>query len=114
MSSKAVGYENDGGAVVPELFGYPVQLLAFMLGKSCGGLIHDDDFGIGRQGLGNFDDLLLGYRKIAHPGSRGEVHIELIENPLRFLVHLPPVDAKPAISRFSWPMKIFSATLRSG
>ena len=41
------------------------QPLDFLRRQSGAGLVHDQDAGVGRQGLGDLDDLLLGHREIA-------------------------------------------------
>ena len=64
----AVADVDDGEAVAPELADQLEQLLGLARRERGGRLVHDQDLGIGVQGAGDFDLLLLGDRQ---GGDRG-------------------------------------------
>ena len=91
---KAVGNENNGRAVVPELPRNPVQLLGLPLGQGGSRLVHDDDFRMEGKGLGDLHHLLLRHGQVAHDLVGVEVGVQLLQKPVGFLVHgLPLNDA---------------------
>ena len=94
---KAVGNQDDGGALVAQLAGNGVEILALAAGQRGGGLVHDQDLGVHGQRLGDFDQLLRGDRQGAHGDRRAEVRAHGIQQLLCFLVGLVPVDERAAL-----------------
>ena len=89
---EAVGDEYDGDAFLAQLVHDAVKLLGFPLGQRRGRLVQNDDFGVGGQGLGDFDDLLLGHGQRAHLGGGTEIGVHAPEQLVGLLVHGPPLD----------------------
>jgi hypothetical protein len=95
---KAVGDEDDGGAVVAELARDAVELLGLALGERGGRLVHDDDAGVHGQRLRDLDHLLLGHGERAHDDVGAEVGVELLQELVGLLEHLlPENDRAPAL-----------------
>ena len=62
------------------------------VGQGGGRLVHDDEPGIEREGLGDLDHLLLGDGEGADDRARIEVHSELVEQIGGLLAQLAPAD----------------------
>ena len=93
-----VGNEQDGFSLRPELLGNPVELLAFPLGKSRCRLIHNHNFRIGGNSLGNLHDLLLGNAQTAHSRLGIDVGTQAAQKFCRLLVHTLPVDKSQLVA----------------
>ena len=89
---KAVGDENDGDALLPQLIHDAVQFLGFPLGQRRGGLVQYDDLCIGGKRFGNLNNLLLGDGQGTHFGGCAEVSVHALEQLVCLFVHGPPLD----------------------
>ena len=62
-------------------------------------LVHHDHARVGRERLGDLDDLLIGDREPARDAVGIELDAELVEEQLHLAPHAPPVDAPAAAQR---------------
>ena len=62
-------------------------------------LVHHDHARLGRERLGDLDDLLVGDREPACDAVGIELDAELVEQPRGLAPHAPPVDAPAAAQR---------------
>ena len=70
-------------------------------GERRGRLVHDDDSGIEREGLGDLDQLLLGDREAERDPVEVEPDAEPLEDRLGLRVHRREVDAAPGAQRLA-------------
>ncbi len=96
---EAVRDEQDAGAPVaqrPRNREQAVDLDAAECGRR---FVHDEDFGIERDGLGDLDDLLVGDGKTVRDAVRMDRHAEAAEQLARPGAHRGPVDEPEAATR---------------
>jgi hypothetical protein len=86
---------EHGGAVRLEVADDPEQRLDFTLVERGGGLVHDDELGVERDGARDGDELLDGGGKAAELRGHVDVHAEPGEDLARAGVRGGPVDAPP-------------------
>ena len=79
-----------------------------------GRLVHDDHLRVERQRLADLDDLLLGDREPAGDPGRIEPHAEALEDLRRRACASPRRSMRRPLASGWRPMKMFSATVRSG
>ena len=91
-----VGDIDDGGALAAEPFDDPKQPGRFGLGQRAGGLVHNEDVGRQRQGLGDFDELLVADAKLADRRAWGHLALELAEQLAGRPLHRPIVEQTEA------------------
>ncbi|MNH08946.1 hypothetical protein D3C79_683860 [compost metagenome] len=70
-------------------------MIHLLLGQRRGWLIHNHNFSIVGERLGNFDHLHLGYRQRADFGAGIDIDIQFVENFLGVFVHLVLIDKQP-------------------
>ena len=64
----------------------------FGLGEGAGRLVHDEDVGCERQGLGDLDELLIADAQASDRLRGGRVAFQLFEQPGRRGVHRPVIE----------------------
>ena len=108
---QAMGDEEDGHAL--DLSSAMMrEELGHLVGRERGrGLVHDEHARVERERLGDLHRLLLGQRQRRGRGMHVEVDIEAGQHLLGLLAHPAALTMRP---RSRWPMKMFSATVRSG
>ena len=96
---EAVRDEEDAAALVAQAAGDGEQPLHLDAAEGGGRLVHDQHFGVQRDGLGDLDDLLVGDRQaVGACGSGSMRHAEPLEQLRGLGVHRAAVDAaEPAV-----------------
>ncbi len=89
---QAVRDEQDGGALFAQGAYDTEEAGDLAAGQRGGRLVHDQDAGVERQGLGDLDDLLVGDRQTACGLLRVEVDAQAAHQILGRGVHPPVVD----------------------
>ena len=98
---EAVGDEHQRPALVAQAAGDGEEPLDLDAAERGGGLVHDQQAGVERDGLRDLDDLLVGDRE-AQGGAPGvDVHAEPVEELLGLGVHRRPVDPAAAAERLA-------------
>ena len=77
------------------------QAVEFLSGQNCRRLVHDDEIGVLRQGLGDLDHLLAGDGQIADVRRGREPNAEPLEQVGAFFGHPPHVDDAESIARLT-------------
>ena len=109
---EAVADEDDRRTAVAQPSGHVEQPLGLGGRQRRRRLVHHDDAGIGRERLGDLDELLVADREALGTAVGVERDAELVEERRRGLAHRRPVDGRPL--RGWRPTKTFSARVRSG
>ena len=110
---ETVRNEEDAGPAVPEAPGHGEQPFHLDAAEGGGGLVHHQDFGVQRNGLGDFNDLLVRDGQALGDAGRVDRNAEPFEQLVRFPDHVALLMSPKR--PLGWrPMKMFSATLRSG
>ena len=68
------------------------ELLRLAMADRRGRLVHEDDFGVVAQRLGDLDQLRLSDGEAVHAPRRGNREAEVVENRLRRRIHFAEVD----------------------
>ncbi len=103
---EAVGDIDDAHAAGLEFVDDLEQLRRLRFGQRRGRLVHDQDRGIHREGLGDLDHLLLGHRQRLHQSVRADVHPQPVEASLRIRAQPCPVD-EPAAPGLACQVDVF-------
>ena len=110
---EAVRAEEDARALGPQVAGNLEQALHLDVRQRGGRLIHDEHRGALGDGLGDLDDPLVGDRQSLGRSVGIDAHAELVEQ-VAAAVRMAARLIRPS-RPFGWrPMKMFSATVRSG
>ncbi len=109
-----VADEEDRDAAVAQAADDREQALDLVGRERRRRLVEDQDARVDRERLGDLDELLVGHRQAADRRADVEPDVELLEQRLA-----PRAGSRPSRSvrsgpRGAWPMKTFSATVRSG
>ena len=110
----AVGDVDDADALGGELADDAEEALAFGRGEGGGGLVHDEDAGVEREGLGDLDELLLAHAQAGDAGVGVEVDPEAGEERPRGGGDMARRSRKRPARSGSRPRKMLAATLSSG
>ena len=90
------------------------RLLDLLVAERGGGLVHDQDPGVGPEGPGDLDELLLGHRQPADLGLRVDRRADPFQQPPRPRRAARPSGPAASGPPGSSPRAMFSATVRSG
>ena len=110
----AVGDVDDADAFGGELADDAEQALALGGREGGGGLVHDEDAGVERQGLGDLDELLLAHAQAGGARLGVEVDAEAGEELCRAATTMARRSRKRPARSGSRPRKMLAATLSSG
>ena len=94
---KTMGNENNGCALRAQFAGNFVKLLAFALGKGCGGFVHNQYLRVHGQSLGDFHQLLLGHRERTDRSGGAEIRAHGIQKFFCLAVGPRPVDERATL-----------------
>ena len=97
---------EDAHAAALQLVDHLEQLAGFRLGERRGGLVHDQQLGIERQGLGDLDHLPLRDRQRAHDGVCRDADPEALQACQGVGVQACAVD-KPALAGLAGQVDVF-------
>ena len=86
---------NNAAAAIFQLANNGEQVVHLFLGQRRGRLVHDDDFGVIGERLGDFDHLHLRNRKRSHFVARIDIDIQLVENRFGIAIHFFLIDERP-------------------
>ena len=98
---EAVGDEDQGAALVAQAAGDGEEAVHLDTGQGGGGLVHDEQRGVERDGLGDLEDLLVGDREAAGRATRVDRDAEPLEEGGSLGVHPVPVDAARGADRLA-------------
>src|SRR5690606_28285818 len=93
---EVVGDVHERDAAGGELLDDPEEDLDLLRGERRGGLVHDEDPRVDREGAGDLDDLLLAHAQVAHERSGIHVQAHLLEQLAGLAGLLGVVDAAAA------------------
>ena len=93
--------EEDGDAGLVQRSGDLEEPVDLDRGERRGRLVHHDDSGVEREGLGDLDQLLLGDREAERDPVEVEPDAEPLEDRLGLRVHRREVDAPPGAKRLA-------------
>ncbi len=106
--------EQDRDAAVAQAADDREQPLDLVGGQRRGRLVEDQHARLDRERLGDLDQLLVRHRQAADRRADVEPDVELLEQRLRPARRIAPQSIGPQRPDGAWPMKTFSATVRSG
>ena len=109
----AMADEHHRHALPPQIVDHGEQPLDLALRQGGRGLVHDQHARVDRQRAGDLDQLLLGAAQRSEPRLGRHVEADR-RRAARAPASMARVVEPPRRSRGMWPMKMFSATLRSG
>ena len=90
-----MGDEDRGNAVVLEAADDREQLFDLGPAQRRGRFVHHDKARLHRQCARNFDQLLLGHRKVSHQRTRAALQPNAVRQHLRLRLKLPAADEQP-------------------
>ena len=92
---------DDAPALRPQALNDGEELVRLAMADRRGRLVHEDDFGVVAQRLGDLDQLHLRDGEAVHAPRRGDREAEIVENRLRRGIHLAEVDPAEAARRLA-------------
>ena len=91
-----VGDVKNRDAALPQAGNHAKEPGDLGLGQGGGRLVHDKDFGLERQGLGDLDQLLIAHAQRTHQSARVDVTLQFHEQISRGPFHGAVVEKKEA------------------
>ncbi len=95
-----VGDGEDGHALLSQPIDHAKQPPGFAFGEGAGRLIHDQNLGFDRKGLGDFHQLLIAHPQFPHQLGRRNGAVQLFKNRRRLPLHRAVVEQSPAARAF--------------